>query len=138
MDCSLPRSPSMRFPRQQYQSGLPSPSPGDLPDPGIAPRSLHCRQTLYPLSHQGRQGTPKALAAQRILSTLKVSERGGEMKIKGPPGCSETPSSTVFRWSQTRSHFLHGQWLSQGRLWGPDYLEQRLAHRTLPVTVQHH
>ena len=27
--------PSMGFSRQEYWSGLPSPSPGDLPDPGI-------------------------------------------------------------------------------------------------------
>ena len=26
---------SMGFPRQEYWSGLPFPSPGDLPDPGI-------------------------------------------------------------------------------------------------------
>ena len=26
---------SMRFPRQEYWSGLSFPSPGDLPDPGI-------------------------------------------------------------------------------------------------------
>ena len=31
--------PSMRFSRQEYWSGLPFPSPGDLPDPGIEPRS---------------------------------------------------------------------------------------------------
>ena len=30
---------SMGFPRQEYWSGLPFPSPGDLPDPGIEPRS---------------------------------------------------------------------------------------------------
>ena len=30
---------SMGFPRQEYWSGLPFPSPGDLPDPGIGPRS---------------------------------------------------------------------------------------------------
>ena len=30
--------PSMGFSRQQYWSGLPFPSPGDLPDPGIEPR----------------------------------------------------------------------------------------------------
>ena len=33
-------SPSMGFSRQEYWSGLPFPSPGDLPDPGIEPRSL--------------------------------------------------------------------------------------------------
>ena len=29
---------SMGFSRQDYWSGLPFPSPGDLPDPGIEPR----------------------------------------------------------------------------------------------------
>ena len=51
---------SMGFSRQEYWSGLPFPSPGDLPDPGIEPRIAdsiadcvqHCRQTLYCLSHQ--------------------------------------------------------------------------------------
>ena len=40
---------SMEFSRQERWSGLPYPSPGDLPDPGL----LHGRQTLYHLSHQG-------------------------------------------------------------------------------------
>ena len=31
--------PSMGFSRQEYWSGLPLPSPGDLPYPGIEPRS---------------------------------------------------------------------------------------------------
>ena len=34
---------------QEYWSGLPCPSPGDLPDLGIEP---YCKQTLYRLSHQ--------------------------------------------------------------------------------------
>ena len=32
--------PSMGFPRQEYWSGLPFPSPGDLPHPGIEPVSF--------------------------------------------------------------------------------------------------
>ena len=32
-------SPSLRFPRQEYWSGLSFPSPGDLPHPGIEPGS---------------------------------------------------------------------------------------------------
>ena len=32
-------SPSMGFSRQEYWSGVPQPSPGDLPDPGIEPWS---------------------------------------------------------------------------------------------------
>ena len=31
---------SMGFSRQEYWSGLPLPSPGDLPDPGLKPVSL--------------------------------------------------------------------------------------------------
>ena len=33
--CQAPLS--MRFSRQEYWRGLPFPSPGDLPDPGIEP-----------------------------------------------------------------------------------------------------
>ena len=39
MDCSPPGSPSMGFSRQEYWSGLPFRSPGDIPNPGIEPRS---------------------------------------------------------------------------------------------------
>ena len=35
--CQAPLS--MGFPRQEYWNGLPFPSPGDLPDPGIEPVS---------------------------------------------------------------------------------------------------
>ena len=31
---------SMGFSRQEHCSGLPCPPPGDLPDPGIKPKSL--------------------------------------------------------------------------------------------------
>ena len=31
---------SMEFSRQEYWSGLPFPTPGDLPDPGTEPMSL--------------------------------------------------------------------------------------------------
>ena len=31
---------SIGFPRQQYWSGLPFPTPGDLPNPGMEPASL--------------------------------------------------------------------------------------------------
>ena len=48
MDCVAHQAPpSMEFSRQEYWSRLPFPSPGDVPDSGIKPRS----PTL--LSHQG-------------------------------------------------------------------------------------
>ena len=39
VDYSPPGSLSMEFSRQEYWSGLPFPSPGDLPDPGFKPWS---------------------------------------------------------------------------------------------------
>ena len=40
MDCVAHQvPPSMGFPRQEYWSGLPFTSPGDLPDPEIKPGS---------------------------------------------------------------------------------------------------
>ena len=51
-------APSMGFSRQAHWifqwSGLPFPSPGDIPKPGIKPRSP-ALQMLYHLSHQGSQ-----------------------------------------------------------------------------------
>ena len=46
---------SMGFSRHEYWSGLPFPSPGDLPNPGIEPGSptWQLLQILYHLSHQG-------------------------------------------------------------------------------------
>ena len=44
----------MEFSRQEYWSGQPFPTLGNLPKPGIEPRSpLHCRWILYQLSFQG-------------------------------------------------------------------------------------
>ena len=40
VDCSPPGSSIMGFSRQENWSGLPFPSPGDLPDPGIKPTFL--------------------------------------------------------------------------------------------------
>ena len=52
--CQAPLS--MGFSRQEYQSGLPFPPPGDLPDPGIksvSPASPALQADSSPLSHQG-------------------------------------------------------------------------------------
>ena len=43
----------MGFPWQEHWSGLPFPSPGDLPDSGIKPKSPALGRGSLPLSHQG-------------------------------------------------------------------------------------
>ena len=47
----------MEFSRQKYWSGLPLPTPGDLPDPRIepsSPASLVLAGGFFPLHHLGR------------------------------------------------------------------------------------
>ena len=39
MDVAHQAPPSMGFSRREYWSGVPFPSPGDLPNPGIEPAS---------------------------------------------------------------------------------------------------
>ena len=50
----------MEFSRQEYWSGLPCPSPGNLPDPGFKLRS----PALQPDSLPGQQGLPKGSSGQ--------------------------------------------------------------------------
>ena len=59
----------MEFSKQEYWSGLPCPPPGDLPNPGIKPRSPALWAVLYHLSHQG---SPVAAAAKSLQSCLTV------------------------------------------------------------------
>ena len=60
---------SMGFSRQEYWSGLPFPSPGDLPDPGIEPLSLTFLRLLLwqagslPLAPPGK---PQHICAYKI------------------------------------------------------------------------
>ena len=45
---------SMGFSRQEYWSGLPFPSPGDLPDPGIEPGSPSLWADTLPSESPGK------------------------------------------------------------------------------------
>ena len=52
--------PSMGFSRQECWNGLPFPSPGDLPDPGIEPGSPTLQEDAL-LSHQGSPSTENGI-----------------------------------------------------------------------------
>ena len=47
---------SMGFSRQEYWSGSPFPSPGDLPKPGIKPRSPALKADALPFELPGKRG----------------------------------------------------------------------------------
>ena len=63
--CQAP--PSMGFSRQECWSGLPSPSPGDLPNPGIEPRSPALYTDALPSEPPG-----KPIAEVHIKSLLRT------------------------------------------------------------------
>ena len=61
--------PSMGFSRQEYWSGLPFPSPGDLPDPGIEPRSSTLRADALTSEPPGKPyGLLNPLSASNLAS----------------------------------------------------------------------
>ena len=60
--------PSMGFSRQEYWSGFPFPFPGDLPDPGIEPRSPVLEADALPLSHQGSHLLKRDTSKQTLRS----------------------------------------------------------------------
>ena len=53
IDCSLPGSSVHGILQQEYWSGLPFPSAGDLPDPEIKPRSPALQADSLPTELQG-------------------------------------------------------------------------------------
>ena len=62
----------MGFSRQGYWSGLPFPSPGDLPNPGIEPRSPTLQADALPSEPPGKQNASKFSLLRRndLIYTL--------------------------------------------------------------------
>ena len=61
----------MEFSRQEYWSGLPFPSPGDLPDPGIEPRSPALQADALPSEPPG---TPLVLTGAMDLKLSAAAQ----------------------------------------------------------------
>ena len=85
-----PRDPrllcSWNSPGKNTGGGLPSRSPGDLPDPGSNPSLLHCRQILYHLSYLG---APKCLKLNNLVSFTSKSVTWGLLLLgEGTPSAA--------------------------------------------------
>ena len=52
--CSLQTPLPLEFSRQEYWNGLPCPPPGDLPNPGIKPRSPALQANSLPSEPSGK------------------------------------------------------------------------------------
>ena len=105
--------PSMGFSRQECWSGLPFPSPGDLPNPGIESGFPHFRQTLQRLSHQG-------------TLLLSFEPYSCTTAFPGPPGTGSLPLPGIhfsLEMSSVCSHAylclcqfcIPGAWVTQHR-----------------------
>ena len=68
---------SMGFPRQEYWSGLPFPSPGDLSDPGIEPGSPALADRFFTIEPPGveihEEKKKKEIPASHHTSTVSSS-----------------------------------------------------------------
>ena len=69
MDYSLPGSSVHGFSRQEYWSGLPFPSPGDLPDPGIKPRSSALAGRFFTTEPPGKPHSINWLSGNKLGKT---------------------------------------------------------------------
>ena len=81
----------MEFSRQEYWGGLPFPSPGDLPDPGIKPGSPALQEESSPSEPQERpiiywvdyHSMTRLKKAKPSFSDPHKKERGGEVEGTG-------------------------------------------------------
>ena len=71
----------MAFPRQEYCSGLPFPSPGDLPDSGIEPGSPALQVDSLP---SDPPGNPSLSKGNEIISQRRLPPRFMAVKTRSP------------------------------------------------------
>ena len=85
---------TMGFPRQEYWSGLPCPSLGDLPYPGTEPRFPALQADFYHLSSQGSSscikllwegmnGPPKRCDSVEVLQKLEKKSEWSVVDLTG-------------------------------------------------------
>ena len=63
---------SIKFPRQEYWTGLPFPSPGDLLDPGIKPASLVLAGRFFATEPPGKLGMVSILHKNTVFKFSNI------------------------------------------------------------------
>ena len=94
--CQAPLS--MGFSRQEYWSGLPSPSPGDLPNPGIEPGSPTLQAEALTSEPPGKLIT--VYTAMYLITVKGLTDPLPQSKITGL-------ELTIERSYQSHSHNIH-------------------------------
>ena len=96
---------SMGFPKQEYWSGLPFPSSGDLPHPGIKPKSLAWQADSLSLSHWEAQGKPENSLLFFDISLLLHGTSGWTF----PSGAALVPGQVVHCTRQASERTSRGE-----------------------------
>ena len=77
INCSLPDSSVIRFPKQKYWSGFTVPSSGNLPDPGVEPGSPVLQKDSFPSEPPGKRsklkGINRKLSCYYMLCVIGVN-----------------------------------------------------------------
>ena len=85
----------MQFSRPEYWSGLPFPSPADLPNPGIEPRSPASQADFLPAELPGKPWCLEEWC--QIRSIVGVQVGGERCAGEGPSSLAGPPFWTVAR-----------------------------------------
>ena len=130
----------MEFSRQEYWSGLPFPSPGDLPNPGIEPRSPTLQVDSLLSEPPGKSNSAKDLVSSfpskyKHPRTNKGHTSGEWIWLRSRDECGPgswqnlpfiTPSHGVF------AHMITGCLLE----WGPGLSKRRHTHNPVCPNTQ--
>ena len=116
---------SMGFSRQEYWSGLPFPSPGDLPHPGIKPRSPASQADALPSEPPGspswlrshnfvtQESAVSSLVRQNNKAILFYFPPTSVSKIWCGIKCIETELSA---WTSQKMSLLFSHWVMSDSL----------------------
>ena len=95
--------PSMGFSRQEHWSGLPFPSPGDLPNPGIEPWSPALQTDAL---RSELPGKPMLITANATVVKNLLADAGDTGSI---PGLGRSPEKKMATHSRILPGRSHGQ-----------------------------
>ena len=73
---------SMKFSRQEYWAELPFSSPGDLPNPGIEPHFLHCKQILFRDTREVQISRVDTKPLHCLVKTLQFLRQEKDSQLK--------------------------------------------------------
>ena len=114
MDCSRWFLCPWGFSRQEYQSGLPCPPPGDLPNPGIKPRSSAFQADSLPseLPEKPKDTVVGSLSLLQGIFLTQESNRARTLShyITGPVTLLGSPHREAMEgsWGKTEALRLNG------------------------------